>query len=78
MKGIVCGHGEFDTEFYVAIIFIYMKHITAVGVCESIASNVTRHGAIYLQQRHEMRISGGVSLGGEVTGGGNPCSVTNV
>lgn len=55
-----------------------MKHITAVGVCESIASNVTRHGVIYLQQRHEMRISGGISLGGEVTGGGNPCSVTNV
>lgn len=64
MKGIVWGL----TEFYVAIIFIYMKHNTAVGVCESVVSNLTRHGVIYLQQRHETRISEGISLGDEVTG----------
>lgn len=46
--------GEFDTDFYVAIIFIYTKHITAVGVCVSQLRQILLDSVIYLQQRHEM------------------------
>lgn len=58
---------EIDTDFfYFAMIFIYMKYIFR----ESVASNLTKNMVvIYLQQRHEIGILGGISLGDKVTGG---------
>lgn len=65
--------GEFDTDFYVAIIFIYMKHITTLWyLCESIASNLARHSAgfTFNTKTRDAKISEKASRqGGEVTGG---------
>lgn len=49
-------------------IYLYKTHYCCWYLCESVASNLARHSAIY-QRRHEMRISEGISLGDEVTGG---------